>query len=200
MATQTNNVPIHIYRYADMLLMDAEAEVELGNLEAARAIVNQIRARAGVAAQGCGPDTTALNRYPAFCTGNRAMVDSMQANVALGRDSLQTPWAFYKIGLYNTPWTGLTAYARQAVRTERRLELGMEGQRFFDLRRWGIADTAITNYVSTEAGRISYLASAVGTFTLPKYAFYPIPSVQVELSKVGGACQLQQNPGWGACQ
>jgi len=200
-ATQTNNVPIHIFRYADMLLMDAEAEVELGNLNAAQAIVNQIRARAGVAAQGCGPDTTALNRYPSFCTGNRTMVDSLQANVALGRDSLQTPWAFYKVGQYTTPWAGLGAtYARQAVRTERRLELGMEGQRFFDLRRWGIADTAITNYVTTEAGRISYLASAVGTFTLPKYAFYPIPSVQVELSKVGGQCMLQQNPGWGACQ
>jgi len=200
-ATQTNNVPIHIFRYADMLLMDAEAEVELGNLNAAQAIVNQIRARAGVAAQGCGPDSTAVNRYPAFCTGNSAMVDTLQANVALGRDSLQTPWAFYKVGLYTTPWAGLgAAYARQAVRTERRLELGMEGQRFFDLRRWGIADTAITNYVSTEAGRISYLASAVGTFTVPKYNFYPIPSVQVELSKVGGQCQLQQNPGWGACQ
>src|SRR5216110_45690 len=59
-ATQTNNVPIHIFRYADMLLLDAEAEVELGNLEAARAIVNQIRARAGVAAQGCGADSTVL--------------------------------------------------------------------------------------------------------------------------------------------
>ncbi len=92
------------------------------------------------------------------------------------------------------------AYARQAVRTERRLELGMEGQRFFDLRRWGIADTAINNYVATEAGRISYLAGVAGQFTLPKYLFYPIPSVQVELSKVGGQCQLQQNPGWGACQ
>jgi hypothetical protein len=200
-ATQTNNVPIHLFRYADMLLMDAEAEVELGNLEAARTIVNQIRARAGVAAQGCGPDAAVLTRYTAFCTGNQAMVDTLQANVALGRDSLQTPWAFYKIGLYNTPWTGLgAAYARQAVRTERRLELGMEGQRFFDLRRWGIADTAINNYVSTESGRISYLSSAAGTFTLPKYLFYPIPSVQVELSKVGGQCQLQQNPGWGACQ
>jgi starch-binding outer membrane protein, SusD/RagB family len=86
------------------------------------------------------------------------------------------------------------------VRAERRLELGMEGQRFFDLRRWGIADTAVNNYVSTEAGRISYLASAVGQFALPKYQFYPIPSVQVELSKVGGQCQLQQNTGWGACQ
>ena len=200
-ATQTNNVPIHIFRYADMLLMDAEAEVELGNLEAARTIVNQIRARAGVAAQGCGADATVLAAYTAYCTGNQAMADSMQANVATGVDSLQTAWAFYKIGLYNTPWTGLgAAYARNAVRAERRLELAMEGQRFFDLRRWGIADTAVNNYVSSEGARIGYLAGAAGQFTVPKYDFYPIPSVQVELSRVGGQCQLQQNPGWGACQ
>jgi hypothetical protein len=199
-ATQTNNIPIHLFRYADMLLMSAEAEVELGNLEVARAIVNQVRARAGVAAQGCGPDAAVLTRYPAFCTGNQAMVDTMRANVGNTLDSLQTPWAFYKIGLYTTPWTGLPVYARQAVRTERRLELGMEGQRFFDLQRWGIADTAVNNYTSTEAGRISYLNGVSGTFAFPKYKFYPIPSVQVELSKVGGVCRLQQNPQWGACQ
>ena len=34
-------------------------------------------------------------------------------------------------------------YARKAVRFERRLELAMEGQRFFDLVRWGIAATTI---------------------------------------------------------
>lgn len=36
----------NIIRFADVLLMAAECEVELGNLEAARALVNQIRARA----------------------------------------------------------------------------------------------------------------------------------------------------------
>jgi len=200
-ATQTNNIPMHLFRYADMLLMSAEAEVELGNLDAARAIVNQVRARAGVAAQGCGPDAAVLTAYTAFCTGNQAMVDTMRANVGNTLDSLQTPWAFYKIGLYTVPWAGLGAtYARNAVRTERRLELGMEGQRFFDLQRWAIADTAVNNYVATEAGRISYLSGVSGTFAFPKYQFYPIPSVQVELSKLGGVCQLQQNPGWGACQ
>ena len=199
-ATQTNNVPIHIFRYADMLLMAAEAEVELGNLNAAQALVNQVRARAGVAAQGCGADTTVAAKYPTFCTvANRAMVDSMKGTAVL--DTLHTPWAYYKVGQYVTPWAGLgAAYARQAVRTERRLELGMEGQRFFDLRRWGIADTAVNNYVATESGRITYYAGVSGQYTVPKYDFYPIPTVQVELSKVNGQCMLQQNTGWGACQ
>src|SRR5256885_13654674 len=41
----------------------SEAEVELGNLEAARAIVDSIRARAGRVAQGCGADATVHAAY-----------------------------------------------------------------------------------------------------------------------------------------
>jgi hypothetical protein len=198
-ATQTNDVPIHIFRYADMLLLSAEAEVELGNLEAARAIVNQIRARAGIAAQGCGSnDSTVTNRYPA-CVGDTRMVDTLQANLTGTLDSLQTPWAFYKVGQYTTPWTGNPTLARNAVRAERRIELAMEGQRFFDLRRWGVSDTAVTNYVNSEKARIGYL-SASAAFTLPKFLYYPIPSVQIELSKVGSECRLTQNQDWGTCQ
>jgi hypothetical protein len=196
-ATQTNNVPIHLFRYADLLLMDAEAEVELGNLEAARALVNQVRARAGVVAQGCGADPTVLAAFTAYCTGKTSMVDTMQANLATGVDSLQSGWAFYKIGLYPPTWTVQT-YAREAVRAERRLELAMEGQRFFDLRRWAIADTAVTGYAAVEGSRITYLAGL--SLSGPKYDFYPIPSVQIELSKINGVCQLQQNTGWGSCQ
>ena len=200
-ATQTNNVPIHLFRYADMLLLDAEAEVELGNLDAARAIVNQIRARAGAVAQGCGSDPAVLAAYPTYCAGKTSMTDTLRVNAVTTVDSLQSGWAFYKIGQYTTPWAGLGAtYARNAVRAERRLELGMEGQRFFDLRRWGVSDTAVNNYMSVEAGRITYYAGNSGTYALPKYLFYPIPSVQVELSKVNGTCMIQQNTGWGQCQ
>jgi hypothetical protein len=109
-------------------------------------------------------------------------------------DSLQTPWATYRIGLYTLPWTS-AATAQQAVQYERRLELAMEGQRFFDLRRWGGADTVIANYLAKEKNRIPYLASAA-PFSLPKYSLYPIPSVQIDLSTVGGTQRLQQNPGW----
>jgi starch-binding outer membrane protein, SusD/RagB family len=198
-ATQTNNVPIHIFRYADLLLLDAEAEVELGNLNVAQALVNQVRARAGVVAQGCGGDPAVLAAFPTYCASKTSMTDTLAAGVTV--DSLQSGWAFYKIGQYITPWAGLgVAYARNAVRTERRLELAMEGQRFFDLRRWAIADTSVNNYVASEAARIPYLAGAANQFITPKYDFYPIPSVQIELSKVGGVCLLQQNPQWGSCQ
>lgn len=197
-ASQTNDVPIHIFRYADMLLLLAEAEVESGSLENARAIVNSIRARAGVTAQGCGSaDSTVTNRY-ATCVGDTRLAQPMLPNALGTVDSLQKPWAFYKIGLYTTPWT-VQATARQAVRAERRLELAMEGQRFFDLRRWGGSDTVVANYINTEKTRIGYLALAA-PYTLPQYLYYPIPSVQIELSKVGSECRLVQNTGWGTCQ
>ncbi|HEY6109347.1 MAG TPA: RagB/SusD family nutrient uptake outer membrane protein, partial [Gemmatimonadales bacterium] len=197
-ATQTNDVPIHIFRYADALLLLAEAEVEVGSLENARAIVNQIRARAGKVAQGCGRGADATSdsilkaTYPVCATDNRMSVP-LVPNAGATVDTLTTPWAVYRIGLYTTPWAD-QAFARTAVRYERRLELAMEGQRFFDLRRWGAADTTITNYVASEKARIPYLTSAA-PFT-SRYVLYPIPSLQIELSRVGTQDMLQQNPGW----
>ncbi len=57
--------------------------------------------------------------------------------------------ANYKIGLY--PAAGWTQdYARQALRTEMRLEKAMEGERFFDLVRWGIAKETMNNFFAAE--------------------------------------------------
>ena len=195
-ATQTNDVNIHIFRYADLLLLLAEADVETNNLPEALAIVNQIRARAGKVAQGCGKgfdnttDSVLKATYP-VCATNEFMVDTLIQTATL--DSLRTPWALYRIGLY--PSFPTQAYARTAVQYERRLELAMEGQRFFDMIRWGGADTVIANYVLREKSRIPYLGTAA-IFTLPKYGLYPIPTIQIELSKSGATSSLVQNPGW----
>src|SRR6266496_2176395 len=195
-ATQTNDVNIHIFRYADLLLLLAEAEVERGTLANALTIVNQIRARAGRVAQGCGKgfdaksDSILKATYPA-CVGDSRMVDTLIQTATI--DSLRTPWALYRIGLY--PSFPSQAYARTAIQYERRLELAMEGQRFFDLRRWGGADTVIANYVLKEKSRIPYLGTAA-IFSLPKYALYPIPTVQIEVSRSGAQDNLVQNPGW----
>lgn len=170
--TQLNSVKIHIYRYADALLLLAEAEVEAGSLENAREIVNQIRTRAGAAAQGPGND---------------------RATIAVDPDDASITWADYEIGTYDVPWTD-QAVARQAVRTERRLELAMEGQRFFDLRRWGIMENILNTYVGVEQSRRSFL-SAANSLT-ERYMLYPIPTTQIELSEVDGEKRLVQNPGW----
>jgi hypothetical protein len=199
-ATQTNDVPIHIFRYADLLLLAAEAEVEAGTLTRAAQLVNLVRARAGKTAQGCGATAgEVVTRFPAC--GTTAALQPMAIPLVAASatlDTLVTPWAYYKIGMYPVPFPS-QAYARQAIHYERRLELAMEGQRFFDLRRWPGSDTTIARFVNKEKTRIPYLSLAAA-YTLPQYQYYPIPSVQIELSKVGGQCMLQQNTGWGTCQ
>jgi hypothetical protein len=175
--TQLSNMNIHILRYADVLLLLAEAEVEAGDLATARDIVNEIRTRAGVAAQGPGTSS---------------------ADVAVPIDDASITWADYEIGLY--PAAGWDqAYAREAVRTERRLELAMEGERFFDLKRWGIAETVLNDYMDAEVVRRPYL-SGRATFT-SRHMLFPIPPLQIELSRITDEAGvvtdiLVQNDGW----
>ena len=88
--------------------------------------------------------------------------------------------ANYNIGLY--PAAGWTQdYARKAMRFETRLELCLEGHRFFDLRRWGIAKTTVDAYHDKEKTKRSYLAAA--TYTAPKIDYYPIPQVEIDISR-----------------
>jgi hypothetical protein len=172
--TQLSSMNIHIYRYADLLLLLAEANVEApgGSLAEACTIVNQIRTRAGVAAQGPGTSSS---------------------DMAVPINDPSITWANYQVGLYPCPFAN-QAYARTAVRAERMLELAMEGHRFFDLKRWGIAEPVITKYLAAEVPRRSYLAAAA-PFT-SRYNLYPIPPIQIELSRVGDQDVLVQNPGW----
>ncbi len=169
--TQLNSVNIHLFRYADMLLLLAEADVKTGDLEGARAIVNQIRTRAGKTRQGPG--------------------DAGRASIAVtipdATVPTATPYGVYQVGLYTAPWTD-PVYALAAVQAERRLELAMEGQRFFDLRRWGAFIATRNGYVTGIGGgredtRRLYLKSAVPLAT--KHLLFPIPTIQIELS--GGA-------------
>jgi len=191
-ATQTNDVNMHIFRYADMLLLLAEAEIHAttGTPDNARTIINQIRARAGKMAQGCGTttDSATVATYPT-CATNPAIQPMALPLVAVTPtlDTLATPWAVYKIGLYTTPFASV-AQADQAIQYERRLELAMEGQRFFDLRRWRTADAEINGYITVERTRIPYLAGV--TYTA-RDSLYPIPSIQIDLAPA-----LVQNPGW----
>jgi tetratricopeptide (TPR) repeat protein len=166
---QLSTINVPIIRYADVLLMLAECEVEIGSLERARELVNMVRARAAGCAQG--PDGGATNLNDPGIT-----------------------WANYVIGLYNTAWTDKDG-ARNAVRFERKLELALEGHRFFDLRRWGVAKDVINNeYLAVEKTKRTYL-DATGGFE-DRHILYPLPSVQIELSKVNGVPQLRQNDGY----
>jgi GH15 family glucan-1,4-alpha-glucosidase len=118
-----------IMRYGMILLWLAEAEVELGNLERARELVNQIRTRAS------NPE----GFVPEAIQG----ADRNDFTIVEGE-----PAANYEIALYNTPFPDAET-ARKAVRFESRLEFAMEGHRFFDLQRWGISAEVLNAYLQS---------------------------------------------------
>lgn len=66
------------------------------------------------------------------------------------------------------------------VKMERRLEMGMESERFFDLVRWGEAEKVLNKYFAEEANNCSIYGDA--HFTADKNEYLPIPFSQVAAS------------------
>jgi hypothetical protein len=94
----------------------------------------------------------------------------------------------YNVGMY--PMGMSKADAFKALMFERRLEFGMEGPRFFDLVRWGMAEPVLNAYLAVESTRKDFLANA--QFTAGRDEYYPIP--QREIDFTGGL--YKQNPGY----
>lgn len=137
-----------LIRYADVVLMKAEALIEQNkDLEQARLLINQVRAKA---ARSVDSSYTPVDCNP------------MVAN--------------YAVSEY--PATGWSQdYARRAVRMERRLELAMEGHRWFDLVRWGDVVTTMNNYYASEVKIRSYYEGANLT---EDEIYFPIPLNQLD--------------------
>ena len=153
----------NLIRYADILLLKAEALIEQASgtnaatdegLVEARRIVNQIRQRAANSVDG-----------------SYSPVD------------LDPAKADYYVGLYPTDWDGNLYWtkdrARMAVRMERRLELSMEGQRWFDLVRWGAVVETMNKYMQEESSLRPYYNGASVT---EEEIYLPIPISQIENS------------------
>ncbi len=129
---------VRLLRYADVVLIYAEAANELGgadNISKALAAVNSVRARARMSAK------PGVNALPDLAITDQATL-------------------------------------RDAIRHERRVELGMEHERFFDIVRWGIA--------------ADVLQAQGKTFVVGKSELLPIPQAQIDISN--GV--LHQNNGY----
>jgi tetratricopeptide (TPR) repeat protein len=150
-----------LLRYADLLLWKAEALIELGRHNEALPLINQVRQRAA-------NSTGLLKQQDGSFTSNYRM-------------------DVYKPGV-NCNWT--VDFARQALRWERRLEFALEGNRFFDLVRWGIAAEYLNAYFASESKKRSHLSTA--HFQKGRDEYLPIPMNQINYSKG----LYKQNAGW----
>lgn len=116
-------------RYADLLLLKAEACVEKNDLTGALALVNEVREKA------------------------KRSIDAAYVPAELDMTK-----ANYKV----EPYTSFASQdqARKAVRMERRLELALEGHRWFDLVRWGEVVSTMNAFFASEAEFHTYYSDA----------------------------------------
>ncbi|MBQ6548486.1 MAG: RagB/SusD family nutrient uptake outer membrane protein [Prevotella sp.] len=138
-----------VFRYADVLLMRAEAMAQLGQTADAVALVNQVRSRANGMITG-----SVVSNYP-------------------------TKYGVhYAVGKYNGSYS--KEEAMKIIKMERRLELAMESERFFDLVRWGDAATVLNKFYSSESEKMNFLSGS--QFTPNKNEYLPVPFEQMAAS------------------
>ena len=138
-----------VFRYADVLLMRAEALAQLGQTSEAISLVNQVRDRAAGMATN-----SVVSNYP-----NKYGVH-------------------YAVGKYNGSYS--KDEAMKIIKMERRLELAMESERFFDLVRWGDAATVLNKYYTSESEKMNFLSGS--QFTANKNEYLPVPWEQMAAS------------------
>lgn len=140
----------YVFRYTDVMLMRAEALVELGQLSEAQNIINEIRNRAA---------------------------NSVSKHIAYASD-------YIEIAQYPTGYFSSKEIGRQCVQWERRLEMAMECDRYFALKRWGIASKTLNAFFEKEQSMV-YDGQEYGQYyrdaryTPGKNEFYPVPYNQL---------------------
>ncbi len=148
-----------VLRLADFYLMYAEVCLDCGDSSTAKTYLELVRARAR------GTDTTILPAFPDYNVPD------------------------YTAGYSLHKLTDSDSDLEMAIRHERRVELAMEGHRWFDICRWGIAKEVMDAYKATETDEAR---SAMNEFVKGKHELFPIPDDEIQLSD--GA--LTQNPGY----
>lgn len=142
-----------VLRYADVLLMRAEALIQLndGRIEEAVSLINEVRSRAG---------------------------QSVTASTSVIKNYAEDYGVKIKVEPYNGTYSQTDAL--KMLKFERRVELAMECDRFFDLVRWGEAAEVLNKYYAEEAADCSIYSNA--SFTKNKNEYLPIPFAQISAS------------------
>lgn len=157
----TTSLNVYVIRYADVLLWRAEAAIEQSDLETGRKYINIVRDRASKSKPVKWEDVPGSSK-----TGEAAK---------------------YKVGLYSA--FASKDDAIRALRTERRLEFALEGERFFDLVRWGVAAEVINKFLNKEKVFRTHLTNA--HFVEGKNEYFAIPQSIIDQC---GADVIKQNP------
>jgi starch-binding outer membrane protein, SusD/RagB family len=182
-----NNV--NLCRFADVLLWAAECEAQVGSLTNAENYVNMVRTRAA------NPGGYVLLGGATY-NASTSMYVPPSGTTAVPADNYSVKP--YPAGAFAANGQ---AYAINAIEMERRLELGMEGHRFFDLQRWdngtGSMAATLNAYVSVEKNRSGFWrVNNTATFTKGVNEYFAIPLNELDAENASGKKVLYQNPGY----
>ena len=110
------------------------------------------------------------------------LVNQIRARAASSTQMFADYPTRYGVKIYMTQYKGSydKAAALKIVKMERRLEMGMECERFFDLVRWGEAAQVLNKYYAEEIDNCSIYREA--RFTADKDEYLPIPASQIAAS------------------
>jgi len=171
----------------DAMLMLAELRAEDGDFAGAMNLVNQVRKRAG--------NDVNIVKYSAKDLADANLKTELKAKLKVG-----DPAANYLVKEY--PATHLAfsdkATCVAAVRMERKLELAMEGQRWFDLVRYGgsVMNQEITAYLNYEQARITKFAGSTKLEATKTTIPIPLGQIQTMGKDSDGNWYLMQRSPW----
>lgn len=124
-----------------------------------------------------------LLMYAEACCEQNDLV-SAQGALEQVRARARANGAILPVFPYGT-YTVAQADLRKAIRHERRVELGMEGHRWFDLCRWGVAKEVMDAYKGSETSEVR---AEMAPFMAGKHELFPIPNKEIDLNP------MVQNP------
>lgn len=168
---------LKIIRYAEVLLIHAEAACENGDLEEARLSLNKIRARARL--------SSAIDAKASFKNVNKYQVSKfvyetykfLKYDYWTANNDLQN--------LLPEVTTNDQQTLRMAIRHERRVELAMENKRFFDIIRWDEPEAHFHRFAE------KWKTGKGGQFRKNINEVFPIPQDELDLNP-----KMTQNPGY----